>query len=139
MPSLDYEPDVLSPHVEHKVKLFNHEPKRTGGVKILVIDDDRDLCLGLRLRLHRSYETYCANDAEDGLRMAFSKIPDLIILDIGLPDYDGYFLMQSLREIPGLADVAVIVLTARDRFTDEGPATTLARRYFFKSLSTMGT
>jgi two-component system chemotaxis sensor kinase CheA len=51
--------------------------------------------------------------------MAFTEMPDVIITDIGLPDYDGYFLLQSLSDIPGLAGVPVIVLTARDRLTDE--------------------
>jgi DNA-binding response OmpR family regulator len=117
--SLNYEPYYLSPNAEHKLKVLNHRPKRTRGSKVLIIDDDLDLCLGLRIRLQVYYDTYFANDAGSGLSMAFTEMPDVIILDIGLPDYDGYFLMQSLSETPGLAGVPVIVLTARDRFTHE--------------------
>jgi two-component system KDP operon response regulator KdpE len=119
LPSISYEPCSLSPQAEHKLRVLNHNPKSTRGTKVLIIDDDQDLCLGLRIRLQRNYETYCANDAGAGLSIAFSKMPDVIILDIGLPDYDGYFLMKSLSEIRGLAGVPVIVLTARDRCNHE--------------------
>ena len=119
LPSISYKPYSLSPNAQHKLKVLHHKPKSTRGAKILVIDDDLDLCLGLRIRLQPYYETYCANDAGAGLSMAFTEMPDVIILDIGLPDYDGYFLMQSLSEIPGLAGVPVIILTGRDRFAHE--------------------
>jgi two-component system KDP operon response regulator KdpE len=59
-------------------------------------------------------------------------MPDVIILDIGLPDYDGYFFMQSLTEIPGLAGVPVIVLTGRDRFTHEGRCRDAGAKLFFQ-------
>jgi CheY-like chemotaxis protein len=51
------------------------------------------------------------------IRRAFRAI---VAKDDRLPDYDGYFLMQSLSETPELAGVPVIVLTTRDRFTHEG-------------------
>jgi DNA-binding response OmpR family regulator len=132
LPSIDYEPCSLSPNAEHKLRVLNRKPKSTRGAKILVIDDDLDLCLGLRIRLQPYYETYCANDAGAGLSMAFTEMPDVIILDIGLPDYDGYFFMQSLTEIPGLAGVPVIVLTGRDRFTHEGRCRDAGAKLFFQ-------
>jgi DNA-binding response OmpR family regulator len=130
--SLNYEPYYLSPNAEHKLKVLNHKPKRTRGSKVLIIDDDLDLCLGLRIRLQVHYDTYFANDAGSGLSMAFTEMPDVIILDIGLPDYDGYFLMQSLSETPGLAGVPVIVLTARDRFTHEWRCQDAGAKRFFQ-------
>jgi DNA-binding response OmpR family regulator len=132
LPSISYEAYSLSPNAEHKLKVLNRQPKSIRGAKILVIDDDRDLCLGLRIRLQPYYETFCANDAGAGLSMAFSEMPDVIILDIGLPDYDGYFLMQSLTEIPGLAGVPVIVLTGRDRFTHEARCRDAGAKLFFQ-------
>jgi DNA-binding response OmpR family regulator len=51
--------------------------------------------------------------------MAFTEVPDIAILDIGLADYDGYCFLQSLREIPGLAGLPVIFVTAGDEFTHE--------------------
>jgi DNA-binding response OmpR family regulator len=130
--SLNYEPYSLSPNVEHKKQLLNHKPKRTSGSKVLIIDDDLDLCLGLRIQLQAYYDTYVANDAGAGLSMAFTEMPDVIILDIGLPDYDGYFLMQGLNETPGLAGVPVIVLTAGDRFTHEWRCRDAGAKRFFQ-------
>ena len=133
VPSInDEQPHSLSPNAEYALKVFNHKPKSARGAKILIIDDDLDLCLGLRIRLQADYDTYVANDAGAGLSMAFTEMPDVIILDIGLPDYDGYFLMQSLSEIPGLAGVPVIVLTARDRFTHEGRCHDAGAKRFFQ-------
>jgi DNA-binding response OmpR family regulator len=130
--SLNHEPYSLSPNAQHNLRLFDHKPKSTRGAKILIIEDDRDLCLGLRIWLQAYYDTYVANDAGAGLGMAFTEMPDVIILDIGLPDYDGYFFMKSLSEIPGLASVPVIVLTARDRFTHEGRCHDAGAKRFFQ-------
>jgi DNA-binding response OmpR family regulator len=130
--SLDYEPYSLSLNTQHDLEVFNHKPKTTRDAKILIIEDDLDLSLGLRIWLQAYYDTYVANDAGAGLSMAFTETPDLIILDIGLPDYDGYFLMESLSEIPGLAGVPVIVLTARDRFTHERRCHDAGAKRFFQ-------
>jgi len=130
--SLNYQPYSFSPNALHNLKLFNHRLKSTRDAKILIVEDDPDLCLGLRIRLQPYYDVYVANDAGAGLSMAFTEMPDVIILDIGLPDYDGYFLLQSLSDIPGLAGVPVIVLTARDRFTDEWRCREAGAKRFFQ-------
>jgi len=122
----------LSPNAEHKLQGLNHKPKNTGGSKVLIIDDDLDLCLGLRIRLQAYYDTYFANDAGSGLSMAFTEMPDVVVLDIGLPDYDGYFFLQSLREIPGLAGLPVIVVTARDRSDHEWRCREAGAKLFFQ-------
>ncbi len=130
--SLDYEPYSLSPNAQHNLKVFTHKPKSTRSAKVLIVEDDPDLCLGLRIQLQAYYDTYIANDAGAGLSMAFAEMPDVIILDIGLPDYDGYFFMQSLSETPGLAGLPVIVLTARDRFTHEWRCHNAGAKRFFQ-------
>ena len=130
--TLNDEPYSLSPNALHNLKLFNHKLKSTRGAKILIVEDDLDLCLGLRIRLQPYYDVYVANDAGAGLSMAFTEMPDVIILDIGLPDYDGYFFMQGLSEIPGLAAVPVIVLTARDRFANERRCHDAGAKRFFQ-------
>jgi CheY-like chemotaxis protein len=130
--TLECEPSSLSPSAAHKVMALNHKPKSTGGAKVLIIDDDLDLCLGLRIRLQACYETYFANDVESGLSIAFTEMPDVVILDIGLPDFDGYFFLQSLREIPGLAGLPVIVVTARDPFTEEPRCREAGAKMFFQ-------
>ena len=49
LPAIDCEPYSFSPNAAHELDVLNHEPGSTRGAKILVIDDDRDLCLGLRM------------------------------------------------------------------------------------------
>ena len=102
--------------------------------RFCIIEDDLDLSRGLRIWLQAYYDTYrFANDAGAGLSMAFTETPDLIILDIGLPDYDGYFLMESLSETSGQrCRFPVIVLTGRDRFTHERRCHDAGAKRFFQ-------
>jgi DNA-binding response OmpR family regulator len=129
---VDCELYSFSSAAEYKLKVFNDNPKRTRGAKILVIDDDLDLFLGLRIRLRAQYDVHIANDADAGLRMAFSEMPDVIILDLGLPDCDGYLFMQTLNEIPRLLRVPVIVLTGRGQTTDEWRCYAAGAQRFFQ-------
>ena len=112
---------------------LNRNPARTGGNKILVIDDDQILCRGINARLKaNAYNPCFAHDAESALTTALAEMPDLIILDIGLPGHDGYFVMQSLNAFPGLADVPVIVLTGLDGFTHQRRSRDAGAKRFFE-------
>jgi two-component system, cell cycle response regulator len=105
----------------------------TRGNKILVIDDDQILCLGIDIRLKANYYDPCfAHDAESALSTALTEMPDLIILDIGLPGGDGYSVMRCLNAFPELADVPVIVLTGRDGFTHERRCREAGAKRFFE-------
>ena len=81
--------------------------------KILVIDDDSALLrlveYGLR---HADMEPILARDGHEGLNKLRTSQPDLVILDIMMPDLDDYETCRKLRKIPGLADVPIIMLTA---------------------------
>jgi DNA-binding response OmpR family regulator len=83
--------------------------------KILIVDDDPNLRrgIGLRLRAHH-YSTFYASDGFSALAMTEKEHPDLIILDIGLPGGDGFIVLERLKRNSALADIPVIVLTARD-------------------------
>ena len=130
-PSIGDEPHTdLCPPVRLKQK---RKLTRTGSNKILVIDDDQILCLGFAVRLKANYYDPCfAHDAESALSTALTEMPNLIILDIGLPGRDGYSVMQSLHAFPELADVPVIVLTARNAFTDERRCRDAGAKRFFE-------
>ena len=83
--------------------------------KILIVDDNADVRLGMHLRLKANqYETFFAADAFSGVAEARKHRPDLIILDLGLPAGDGFTVMERLRQIPFLAVIPVIVVSARD-------------------------
>jgi two-component system KDP operon response regulator KdpE len=79
--------------------------------RILVIDDDRQLLRALRINLTaRGYEVATAADGTGGLAAATRHLPDLVILDLGLPDMDGVTVVEGIR---GWSAVPIIVLSAR--------------------------
>jgi len=81
--------------------------------KILYIEDIEDnLTLAQKIITSRGHELLWANNAEQGLEMAIDNQPDLILLDLGLPDSDGQTLSVWLRSEPTLENVPIIVLTA---------------------------
>jgi CheY-like chemotaxis protein len=81
--------------------------------KILIVEDMPDNAeLVRRIMSARGYEVFHAGDAETGLETALSCSPDLILLDLGLPDHDGLTLAGWLRAEPILADVPIIAFTA---------------------------
>jgi CheY-like chemotaxis protein len=109
------------------------------GSKILVIDDDHLMCLGLEVRLKANcYDACFAHDAEFAISKALSERPDLIILDIGLPRADGYFVMRRLQAFPQLADVPIIVLTGNGGFTQERRCRDAGAKRFFEKPADIG-
>lgn len=81
--------------------------------KILYIEDIRDnIILVQKIVTSRGHEFMSAENAETGLEMAFDLRPDLILLDLGLPDADGQTLSVWMRNDPVLEKIPIIVLTA---------------------------
>ena len=81
--------------------------------KILYIEDIKDnITLVQKIVTSRGPEFMSAENAETGLEMAFDLRPDLILLDLGLPDADGQTLSVWMRNDPTLESVPIIVLTA---------------------------
>lgn len=84
--------------------------------KILVIDDEEMTVQLISMLLERrGFEVIKAYRAEDGLRKAYRTHPDLILLDIMMPDMDGWEVCRRLRE---LSDVPIVFLTAKDDVRD---------------------
>ncbi|MDH2904276.1 MAG: response regulator transcription factor [Actinomycetota bacterium] len=78
--------------------------------KVLVIDDDRSLLRALSLGLQsEGHEVTTATNAESGLRQTALRQPDVVVLDIGLPDMDGLEVCRRIRE---WSDVPIIILSA---------------------------
>jgi len=79
--------------------------------KVLVIDDDSGLTTLMRLGLEREgFTVVTASSGKDGLRRAYEVRPDIIILDVSMPDMDGWTTCQRLRS---MCDTPVIMLTAK--------------------------
>ena len=82
---------------------------------ILLVEDDLDTLKGLAIRLEASGLVILqAITAVSALVLARAEHPDVIILDLGLPDLSGYSILEQLKEFPATACIPVIVLTARD-------------------------
>jgi CheY-like chemotaxis protein len=83
--------------------------------KILVIDDEPDLRDVIQAGLvgYAGWDVRTAGTCSEGLTAAMSMRPDLILLDISMPDIDGYQCFEKLRAEPTTAAIPVILLTAR--------------------------
>jgi two-component system, OmpR family, KDP operon response regulator KdpE len=87
------------------------------GEKILIIDDEPQIQKLLRVTLQaQGFEVIAALSGDDGLIQATMVRPDLIVLDLGLPDISG---MEVLRQIREWAQTPIVVLTAKDQEEDK--------------------
>jgi two-component system phosphate regulon response regulator PhoB len=88
--------------------------------RILIIEDERDLAELVALNLERAgYEPHQAHDGRSGLARAGEIVPDLILLDIMLPELTGIEVAQRLRVDPATAGIPIIMLTAKATEADE--------------------
>ena len=84
---------------------------------VLLIEDDADIALGVRTVLNRNgYEVCAAVGGRDGLRLFHSERPDIVVLDVGLPEMDGWTVLERIRE---LSEVPVLMLTSHGRESDK--------------------
>jgi two-component system, OmpR family, KDP operon response regulator KdpE len=84
---------------------------------VLVIDDEPQILRALRINLRvRQYEVHTAGSASEALELAARHPPDLVILDLGLPDLDGVEVIHGLR---GWTEAPIIVLSGRTDSTDK--------------------
>jgi len=88
--------------------------------KILVIDDEPDMVDMLRMALEKaSYEVIAAYDGSEGIEKAKAEQPDAIVLDIMMPEKDGFVACQELKSDAATADIPILILTAvGSRFAD---------------------
>ena len=81
--------------------------------KILIIDDEPELVKAVQIRLETSgYEVEIAYDGQTGLKKAEEIKPDLILLDIIIPNVDGYEVCRELKDNPKTKNIPIIILSA---------------------------
>jgi len=86
---------------------------------ILVIDDDADICEIVRVNLEGfGYAVITGNDGEHGLELARKSQPDLIILDVLMPNMDGWQVLREIEKDHQLAGIPVVMLTCRSEEQD---------------------
>ena len=88
--------------------------------KILLIEDDTSICdmTKMNLNMNGFSQVFCASSGEEGLAAATQLLPDLILLDIMLPGIDGLTVCRNLKNNPLLADIPIIMLTAKGEEND---------------------
>ncbi len=81
--------------------------------KILIVDDDPDLVEAVTMILEsKGYDVAAAYGGIEGLEKARSESPDLIVLDVMMPDKDGYAVAKELKADPELKQIPILLLTA---------------------------
>jgi len=84
--------------------------------KVLIADDEANIVTALEYLLHRSgYEVRVAATGEEALREIESFGPDLVLLDVMMPQISGYDVCQRIRERAEWSDIKIIMLSARGR------------------------
>src|SRR5512135_732527 len=88
--------------------------------KILIVDDDIDSLKLIGLMLQRQgYEISAASSGAQAFNKAFAEHPDLIILDVMMPDMDGYEICRRLRANPATQAIPIIMFTAKTLIDDK--------------------
>lgn len=81
---------------------------------VLVVEDEDSIALALEFLLQRQgYEMRRVADGDAALKAISEASPDLILLDVMLPGCSGYDICQAVRRDPGLADVKIVMMTAK--------------------------
>jgi DNA-binding response OmpR family regulator len=88
--------------------------------KILIVDDDLETLRLVGLMLQRQgYQIISARNGAEGIHQAANDHPDLIVLDVMMPDMDGYQVAQVLREQPDTAVIPILMFTAKSQVDDK--------------------
>jgi len=88
--------------------------------KILIVDDDLDTLRLVGLMLQRQgYQISAATNGQQGLDKAFEEDPDLILLDLMMPDMDGYEVTRRLRQNPSTTTTPILMFTAKTQLDDK--------------------
>jgi DNA-binding response OmpR family regulator len=90
--------------------------RRSAMKRILIIDDENDFCFFTKKNLESlgNFKVYCARDGNEGLRLARTRKPDLILLDIIMPGRNGFGVLQKLKEDEKTASIPVIIFSVKE-------------------------
>ncbi len=99
--------------------------------KILVVDDEAHIARIVSYTLqHENYEVIVAYDGKEGLRLAREQSPDLIVLDLMLPNIDGYKICRLLKFDEKYRHIPIILLSARSEMEDRQMGEAVGADYF---------
>lgn len=106
--------------------------------RILIVDDEPNIVTSLEFLMRGSdYDVRVARDGEEALGLAESFRPDLVLLDVMMPQRSGFDVCRSIRENPALRDTKIVMLTAKGRGVEKDKGLNLgANAYVSKPFST---
>ncbi len=85
---------------------------------ILVVEDDPHICKFITINLRaRGYDTMAAETVQEGLRLLKELVPQLLILDLKLPDATGWQMLREIDSDPMLSKLPVVIVTASSPFS----------------------
>ncbi len=87
--------------------------------KVLIADDEKDVINIIRDSLDPSFEIIEAKNGKEALGMVFAESPDILILDIMMPDMDGYKVCEELKKHEQTKDMPIIILSAKATVEDK--------------------
>lgn len=86
-----------------------------GQKKVLIVDDEEDIQKLLKIRLEQEgFIVLIAGDGEEGIRLSELEMPDLIILDIMMPNIDGYSCLKEIRRIPKTKNIPILMMSGKE-------------------------
>jgi two-component system alkaline phosphatase synthesis response regulator PhoP len=98
-------------------------PRQGRGEKILIIEDDFYLQDGLQKWLHgEGYQAQSTALGKSGLALALRESPDLVILDLTLPDINGWEVTRQLRKHPATQSTPILIFSERSELADKAQA-----------------
>jgi len=106
--------------------------------RILIVDDEPNIVTSLEFLMRGSdYDVLVARDGEEALGLAESFRPDLVLLDVMMPQRSGFDVCRSIRENPALRETKIVMLTAKGRAVEKAKGLNLgANAYVTKPFST---
>ena len=106
--------------------------------RVLIVDDEPNIVTSLEFLMRGDdYEVRVARNGEEALQLAESFRPDIVVLDVMMPQRSGFEVCQKIRENPVLGDVKIVMLTAKGRDVEKEKGLDLgANAYVTKPFST---
>jgi DNA-binding response OmpR family regulator len=87
--------------------------------KVLIIDDEKNILESVAMYLSgHDFEVMTSMEGIEGIRMAKDKLPDIILLDLILPDMDGYLVCRALKGNSATEDIPIVVISAKSQKED---------------------
>jgi DNA-binding response OmpR family regulator len=87
--------------------------------KLLIVDDEPNIVMSLEYIFKKeNFEIFIARDGAEAIEIVENTIPDIILLDIMMPNVDGYQVLNHLKSNDALAKIKVIILSAKNKTSD---------------------